>query len=87
MPVSQKLRKEILGRFVALPRGSAMSTKDKPNIEFEAPETKPTAEELYSDPAERIVFGTHGRMAGFWRLVIPLVVFLVLVGAFFATVS
>jgi phage shock protein PspC (stress-responsive transcriptional regulator) len=64
-----------------------MSTKDKPNTEFDAPENKPTAEELYSDPGERLVFGTHGGMAGFWRLVIPLVVFLLVAGAFFAFVS
>jgi phage shock protein PspC (stress-responsive transcriptional regulator) len=64
-----------------------MSTKHRPNVEFEAPENKPTAEELYSDPAERIVFGKHGGMAGFWRLVVPLLAFLVVAGAFFAMTS
>ena len=64
-----------------------MSTRDKPNTEFDAPENKPTAEELYSDPAERIVFGKHGGMAGFWRLVVPIILFLILGGAFFAMVS
>lgn len=64
-----------------------MTPRDKPNVEFEAPEAKPTAEELYSDPAERVVFGRHGGMAGFWRFVIPLGVLLLAAGAFFATVA
>lgn len=64
-----------------------MSTKERPNVEFNAPEKAPTAEELYSDPAERLAFGSHGGMAGFWRLVIPLVLFLLVAGAFFASVN
>ncbi|WEJ56922.1 hypothetical protein [Devosia sp. FJ2-5-3] len=64
-----------------------MSTPEKPNVEFEAPEDKPTAEELYSDPAERIVFGKQGGMVGFWRFIIPLIVLLVAAAVFFATVS
>ena len=42
-----------------------MTRGDKPHLDFEAPEAKPTAEQLYSDPAERAVFGKHGGMAGF----------------------
>lgn len=64
-----------------------MTTPDKPNVDFEAPEAKPTAEELYSAPAERAVFGRHGGMAGFWRFLIPLGVLLLAAGAFFATVA
>lgn len=64
-----------------------MSHPDKPNVDLEAPENKPTAEELYSDPAEKVVFGTRGGMAGFWRFIIPLAFFLVAAGAFFATVA
>lgn len=63
-----------------------MSTPEKPNVEFDSPEEKPTAEELYSDPIEGAVFGRHGGMIGFWRLVIPVGLLLVAAGAFFATI-
>lgn len=62
-----------------------MSTPEKPYVEFDAPENKPTEEELYSDPAERAVFGRHGGMIGFWRFIIPVALLLVVAGAFFAT--
>ena len=64
-----------------------MTTPNKPNVDFETSEAKPTAEELYSDPAERAVFGRHGGMAGFWRFLIPFGVLLLAAGAFFATVA
>jgi hypothetical protein len=66
---------------------TAMSTPEKPNVEFDAPEERTSAEELYSDPAERAVFGKYGGMAGFWRFIIPIVLLLAAAGMFFATIS
>jgi hypothetical protein len=66
---------------------TSMATPEKPNVEFAAPEREPSAEDLYSDPAEKILFAGHEGMSGFWRFMIPLVVLLLASAAVFVFVA
>jgi hypothetical protein len=59
-----------------------MPEPEKPNVDVDKPEEKPSLEDLGSGPAERAVFG-RGPRTGALRLAIAVVAFIVLFGWLF----